>query len=100
MESERRTEEVIMRALYHLIPTVLRAPRSHVLAYRVTDRLHDGRTARVPVEGVAPTVATWLAELGAHSPMVDDLVGAVRCGDWPTAHALADRLSIDIAVAA
>jgi hypothetical protein len=84
--------------LTHLIPSMIRAasPKSY---YRVADRLHDGRTARVSAEGIAPTVGAWLAELDAHSPMVDQLACAVRCGDWPAAHALAEHLSIDVAVA-
>ncbi len=89
-----------MRTLNHLLPTMGRAPHaSQVLSYRVTDRLHGGRTARVPVDGIASTVGAWLAELGVSSPMVDQLACAVRCGDWPAAHALAEHLSIDVAVA-
>jgi hypothetical protein len=74
--------------------------RPQMVSYRVTDRLHDGRTARVSIDGIASTVTAWLAELGASSPMVDDLARAVRCGDWPVAHALAEHLSVDVAVAA
>ena len=33
--------------------------------YQLTDRLHDGRTVRVQADHIAPTVASWLAELGA-----------------------------------
>ncbi len=90
-----------MRSLSHLMTTVGRTPHApQTLSYRLTDRLHAGRTARVSVEGIASTVEAWLAELGASSPMVDQLVCAVRCGDWPAAHALAEHLSIDVAVAA
>jgi hypothetical protein len=45
-------------------------------------------------------VSTWLAELGANSPMVDDLARAVRNGDWSAVYAVGDRLSIHVAVAA
>lgn len=69
-------------------------------AYQLTDRLHDGRTARVAAEGIASTVSAWLAELGARSPVVDDLALAVRSGDWVTAHAIAERLSVDVTIAA
>jgi hypothetical protein len=31
--------------------------------YRVTDRLHGGRTLRVPGHEIAPIVSAWLAEL-------------------------------------
>ena len=91
-----------MRSLNHLIPLVGRAyrPAPQALAYRVIDRLHDGRVARVSVDGIAATVSAWLAELGVSSPIVDDLAQAIRSGDWPAAHALADHLSIDVAVAA
>lgn len=90
-----------MRSLNHLMPMVGRAhpPVRQGLSYRITDRLHDGRTARVSVDGIAVTLAAWLAELGAASPMVEDLVRAVRCGDWPAAHALAEHLSVDVVVA-
>jgi hypothetical protein len=68
--------------------------------YRVSDRLHDGRTAYVPADQILATVSAWLAELGAHSPLVDDLARAVRAGNWPAAHSLADYLSIDVSLAA
>jgi hypothetical protein len=45
-------------------------------------------------------VSAWLAELGANSPLVDDLARAVRAGDWPTALGLGDYLSVDVTVAA
>ncbi|OBG29607.1 hypothetical protein [Mycobacterium sp. 852002-51057_SCH5723018] len=67
--------------------------------YSVTDRLHDGRTVQVPGRDIAPTVSAWLAELGAHSPLVDDLAQAVCVGDWAVAYAVADQLSVDVAVA-
>jgi hypothetical protein len=68
--------------------------------YRVSNRLHDGRTVYVPADRIVATVSAWLAELGAHSPLVDDLARAVRAGNWPTAHSLADYLSVDVTVAA
>lgn len=68
--------------------------------YRVTQCLRDGRTAVVPGHEIATTVSAWLAELGADSPLVDDLARALSAGDWSTAHALADFLSVDVTVAA
>ena len=68
--------------------------------YQLTDRLHHGRTARVTAEGIASTVAGWLAELGAGSPFVEDLARAVSNGDWVVAHAIAEALSVDVTVAA
>jgi len=45
-------------------------------------------------------VSNWLAQLGAHSSLVEDLTRTVRQGDWAAAHAIADALSIDVTVAA
>lgn len=67
--------------------------------YQLTDRLHQGRTARVTAEGIASTVSGWLAELGAGSPFVEDLARAVRNGDWVHAHSIAEALSVDVTVA-
>jgi len=68
--------------------------------YQVTDRLHDERTVRLPANAIGPTVSAWLAELGANSPMVDDLARAVRNGDWPAAYAVGEHLSVHVALAA
>jgi hypothetical protein len=68
--------------------------------YQIADRLHSGRAVRVSSDEIASTVSAWLAELGADSPMVDDLASAVRAGNWPAAHALEDLLSVDVTVAA
>jgi hypothetical protein len=67
---------------------------------RLTDRLHAGRVARVTADGIVATVAAWLAELDASSPMVEDLARNVRTGDWTAAHAIAEYLSVDVTVAA
>ncbi len=91
-----------MRSLNHLAPLVGRVHRQtpQVLSYRITDRLHAGRAVRVSVDGIAAAVTNWLAELGASSPLVEDLAHAVKSGNWPAAHALAEHLSVDVAVAA
>ena len=68
--------------------------------YQVTDGLHQERTVRVPVNAIGPTVSAWLAELGATSPMVEDLARAVRNGDWSAAYAVGERLSVHVAIAA
>ncbi len=68
--------------------------------YCVTDRLHNGRTVQVPGHEIAPIVSAWLAELGAHSPLVEDLARAARVGDWAAAYAVGDQLSVDVTVAA
>ncbi len=68
--------------------------------YQLTDRLHDGRTVRVHADDIAPTVASWLAELGTCSPLVELLSRAVRDRDWFAAHGIADYLSVEVQVAA
>jgi hypothetical protein len=77
-----------------------RTPRTSTVFYEVTDRLHTRRAVRVPGDELATTVSGWLAELGADSPMVEDLALAVRSGNWPEAHVLQDLLSVDVTVAA
>ena len=73
---------------------------AHVVRYLVTDRLHEGRKVQVLADQLPRTVASWLGELGADSPLVDELAQAVSVGDWPKAHAVAERLSVYVAVAA
>jgi hypothetical protein len=68
--------------------------------YRVSDCLHRGRTVDVRADEIAATVSTWLAELGAHSPLVDELARAVHAGDWPAVLGLGECLSVDVTVAA
>jgi hypothetical protein len=67
--------------------------------YLVSSRLHAERAVHVAGHQIASTVSAWLAELGAHSPMVDDLARAIRAGDWPTVRGIGDYLSIDISLA-
>jgi hypothetical protein len=62
-EPGKLIEEAVMRL----------AAKSHGKPlYRVTDRLHDGRAVAVPGHEIARIASAWLAELGAHSPLVDD----------------------------
>ncbi|HYB83524.1 MAG TPA: hypothetical protein VED43_18205 [Mycobacterium sp.] len=67
--------------------------------YCVTDRLRSGRSVRVPAHEIAPVVSAWLAELGAHSPLVHDLARAACVGDWAAACAVGDQLSVDVTLA-
>lgn len=67
--------------------------------YQLTDRLH-GRCVRVQADRIAATVASWLAELDARSPLVELLGRAVLDGGWPAIHAIADYLSVEVQVAA
>ena len=53
----------------------------------------------MPANEIATTVSAWLAELGAHSPLVDDLARAVRAGDWPAARGISEYLSVDVSIA-
>ena len=77
-----------------------RRPVASTTIFQVTDCLHQGRTVRVPCDELATTVSAWLAELGAGSPLVEDLARAVGAGDWPAAYALGESLSVDVTVAA
>jgi hypothetical protein len=85
-----------MRSLTYLA----RRTNQGAKAYQLTDHLHDGRTAQVSAEGIVSTVSAWLAELGARSPVVENPARAVRSGGWVAAHSIADRLSVDVTVAA
>jgi hypothetical protein len=92
---------------FHKEGSAFTPPRRHhspqravTTIYRVTDCLHPGRTVHVPSDGLVTTVSAWLAELGADSPLVEDLARAVRAGDWPAAYALGESLSVDVTVAA
>ncbi len=87
---------MMMRSLTY--PT--RRPHFASATYQITDLLHEGRTVRVPADGIVSTVSGWLAELGVSSPLVDDLARTMRTGNWPAAHAIADSLSIGVTVAA
>ena len=81
-----------MRSLRYLVRRVVQpAP-----TYWLTDCLHEGRSVRVSVDEIAGTLSDWLAELGARSPLVDELGQTVRAGDWMTAHIIADSLSVTL----
>ena len=67
--------------------------------YQIADRLHEQRTARVTGDAIATTVSAWLAELGVHSPMAEDLARAVRSGDWPAVYSIGEHLSVHVAIA-
>ena len=99
---EQQTREQLTKG--HEMSTMVhwtrRTPRTSTVFYQVTDRLHTRRAVRVSSDELATTVSGWLAELGADSPMVEDLALAVRSGNWLEAHALQDLLSVDVTVAA
>ena len=85
-----------MRSIAHMV----RRGDMTARTYQLTDRLHAGRTVQVSADGIVTTVSAWLAELGACSPLVEDLALTVRDGNWSVAHAITGCLSIDVAVAA
>lgn len=87
-------------ATNHLSPRRRHSGEAAMTMYRVSDRLHSGRTVQVPGHEIASIVSTWLAELGAFSPLVDDLARAACVGDWAAACALGDQLSVDVTAAA
>lgn len=68
--------------------------------YVLTDRLHRERTVLVTADEVIATVSTWLAQLGVHSPLVEDFGRTIRDGDWAGVHAIADMLSVDVTLTA
>lgn len=70
------------------------------MTYYVTDRLHNGRKVAVLGREIARTMSMWLAALGAHSPVVEDLARAACGGDWATACFVGDQLSVGVSVAA
>jgi hypothetical protein len=74
------------------------APTSPI--YRVTQCLRDGRTVEVSAHEIAATVSAWLAELGAASPLAEELGHAVRVGDWMAAREIGEFLSVEVTVAA
>jgi len=67
--------------------------------YQLTYRLRTGCSVTVAADGIASAVSEWLAELGANSPLADELARTVSDGDWPAAYGIADRLSVDVVVA-
>lgn len=67
--------------------------------FRLTDRLHEGRTVTVTVNEISATLSGWLSELGVRSPLADDLASALRGGDWAAAHAIAENLSVEVTAA-
>lgn len=79
---------------------LLRSRQLATTRYQLTDCLHEGRTVHVSADGIACTVSAWLAELGTHSPLVEDLARTVRNADWTAAYSLADLLSVDVTIAA
>jgi GH24 family phage-related lysozyme (muramidase) len=68
--------------------------------YVLTDRLHRERCVHVTADEITTIVSAWLAQLGAHSVLAEDFARTLREGDWASAHAIAEALSVDVTVAA
>ncbi|MCX2715604.1 hypothetical protein [Mycolicibacterium sp. J2] len=83
-----------------LNPLNRRKSTASAAKYILTDRLHRERCVCVSADELDTTVAHWLAQLGVHSGIAADFARTVCDGNWAVAHALADALSIDVAVAA
>jgi len=91
------TTKFFLRTANHLTLGWLNRPlMSTMTVYHITDQLHDGRVADVPAHQIAPTVSAWLAELGAQSPLVEDLARAAQAGDWPAVYAVGEHLSVQV----
>jgi hypothetical protein len=67
--------------------------------YAVRHRVHGSRTIYIPASELAATVTEWLAELGACSPLVDDLAQEVGANNWPAAHSISESLGIEVTIA-
>ena len=53
----------------------------------------------IQADHITATVASWLTELDAWTPLVELLGRAVHDDDWPAIHAIADYLSVEVQVA-
>jgi hypothetical protein len=61
--------------------------------------VHASRTIYIPASELAATVAEWLAEVGACSPLVEDLAQEVDANNWPAAQSISERLGIEVTIA-
>lgn len=68
-------------------------------AYVVVDLLHQGRAAKVAGPDIASVVDTWLSELDIRTSLSQELARCACAGDWPTVHALGERLSVAVCTA-
>jgi hypothetical protein len=67
------------------------------------DRTDVARVALVDADTLPIVAARWLTDDGSgteSSDNVRELVRALRRGDWPAVHAIADHLSFDVDVVA
>lgn len=67
--------------------------------YAVRHRVNESRITYIPASELAATVAEWLAEVGACSPLVDALAREVGANNWPAAHSIAECLGIEVTIA-
>jgi hypothetical protein len=76
-----------------------RPPAVASRVYAVRHRVHDSRTIYIPASELAATVTEWLADLGACSPLVEDLALEVGANNWPAAHSISECLGIEVTIA-
>ena len=67
--------------------------------YAVRHCVHGSRTIYIPASELAATVTEWLAEVGACSPLIEDLAQEVEANNWPAAHSISECLGIEVTVA-
>jgi hypothetical protein len=59
----------------------------------------ESRITYIPASELAATVTEWLAELGACSPLVEDLAQEVDANNWPATHSISECLGIEVTIA-
>ncbi|ANE82928.1 hypothetical protein A7U43_14725 [Mycobacterium adipatum] len=64
--------------------------------YVLTDRLQQHHAVCSTAEQITATLLTWLAQLDAHSALVEEFGRSIRHNDWAAAYAIADVLSVDV----
>lgn len=64
--------------------------------YVLTDRLQQHHAVCGTAEQITATLLTWLAQLDAHSALVEEFGRSIRHNDWAAAYAIADVLSVDV----
>jgi hypothetical protein len=67
--------------------------------YAVRHRVDESRITYISAGELAATVTEWLAEVGACSPLVDDLAQELDANNWPAAHSISECLGIEVTIA-
>ena len=61
--------------------------------------MDESRTTYIRASELAATVTEWLAEVGACSPLVEDLAQELDANNWPAAHSISECLGIEVSIA-